>query len=202
MRTIRRLRRPGALRALMRALRAPARLFTHLLMGSSLRHPRLRTGRLGRRPSAWSPSDRYSPLATVIPAQPFDRLVRHRRHAVGVEELASVPRPEVVLQRPYAGGEVRSRISQSGSAHVHQTGQALTDDQDVGETVVAVNEDPPWPWLTERAACRVERVNVTQDLTKPAGNQCRLPADRLVGQQNARQRASQQPVVAVGMEES
>src|SRR5712692_8106905 len=55
MRTIRRPRRPGALRALMRALRAPARLLTHLLMGSSLRHPRLRTGRLGRRPAGLRP---------------------------------------------------------------------------------------------------------------------------------------------------
>jgi hypothetical protein len=39
MEAIRRPRRPGALRSLMRALRDLASLLTHLKMGSSLRHP-------------------------------------------------------------------------------------------------------------------------------------------------------------------
>src|SRR5215469_8540576 len=78
MRSIRRPRRPGALRALMAALHSPqagapkqggpARLVTHLQMGSSLRHPILptprgrprgdpgATGRLERRPTGLRPA--------------------------------------------------------------------------------------------------------------------------------------------------
>ena len=54
--SIRRPRRPGALRALMTASGAPARLVTHLEMGSSLRHPILATGRLERRSLSLRPA--------------------------------------------------------------------------------------------------------------------------------------------------
>jgi len=63
MKAIRRPWRPGALRALLRTLRGPARLLTHLKMGSSLRNPRFRTGRQGRRPAGPRPGPH--PTATV-----------------------------------------------------------------------------------------------------------------------------------------
>jgi hypothetical protein len=63
--SIRRPRRPGALRALMPALRAPAIVVRHRKMP---RHPRLGTGRLERpvfEPAACSSSGRYSPLVEL-----------------------------------------------------------------------------------------------------------------------------------------
>jgi hypothetical protein len=63
MRSIRRPRRPGTLRVLMPASGAPARLVTHLQMGSSLRHPILGTGRLGRRSASLRPAPH--PTVTV-----------------------------------------------------------------------------------------------------------------------------------------
>src|SRR5713101_6325270 len=57
-------------------------------------------------------------LATVTTPEAFDRLVAHRRPAIGVQELARVARPEVVLQRPHSGREVDLRIAEARQAEV------------------------------------------------------------------------------------
>src|SRR5450756_572407 len=59
-------------------------------------------------------------LASVLSAQTLDLLVGHRRGPVRVEELPRVPRPEVVLHGPNAGGEILARIAQPGLADVYQ----------------------------------------------------------------------------------
>src|SRR5216683_2901117 len=57
-------------------------------------------------------------LATVTTPEAFDRLVAHRRPAIGVQELARVAQPEVVLQRPHSGREVDLRIAEARQAEV------------------------------------------------------------------------------------
>src|SRR5450756_2773359 len=101
-------------------------------------------------------------LAAVLPAQPLDLLVGHRRDAVSVHKFPRMSRPEVVLQGPDAGREVLPRIAQPGLADVDQSAEGAAGDQDVGQAVVPMDEDVSAP------CGRIGRVNAVQDLAEYA----------------------------------
>src|SRR5712692_9417352 len=110
MRTIRRPRRPGALRALMRALRAPGAPPHPSIDGIVVAPPapsHRPPGTPAFGPSAWSPSDHYSPLALLKVRCTRRRVMRNlpecQQHADHERSHQEHGRPPAELQSKPAG---------------------------------------------------------------------------------------------------
>src|SRR4029077_4222338 len=94
-------------------------------------------------------------LAAVAAPQALDRLVAHRRPAVGVQELAREARAEVVLEGPHPGCEVVLRIPEAGEAQINERAEAPVLHEHVREAVIAVDENVARPGFAEGAVLDV-----------------------------------------------
>src|SRR5487761_440525 len=133
---------------------------------------------------------RARPSTPVLPAQPLDLLVGHGRGPVRVEELARVPRPEVVLQGPDSCREVLPRIAKPGSAYIDEPAQHAVLDQHVRKTVVPMHQDVVAPGNAERAAGGVGGVDAAPSFSQGAGHAGWRPRNRRVVKRYPGKRAS------------